>query len=450
MLGKQWLNRYESIDKRGSAIERSQNRQQKLDGIVTWYFDTVMGSLPLMLQIGLLLLGCALSRYFLDVDTTVASVIIGFTSFGLLFYIFIVVAGSASWSCPYQTPMAHILRYLEIWGLVRSAASIAVLVPSAVVSAVGRAIRGSKIIETVRVNVWFHHPWWAPGQIARFLGNLVLGVSLSFLIDIYRLGRVAIQASSTLPSGAFRIGRREYTRLRGTYSSLWRRLDQQAPALNLRCISWTLQTSLDKPIHFSTLKHLMATTELTGFDPTLAADCFNVLAGCVTFNKYQVVVLQGLEQLAIVSARCFLRTFLHLMLMDPTSSVLADLRRRYSTFFPPELDPMKPPFHSTMIVIHALATRDANPRYILWYDYKPSSEEHIPFAQYMAEAAQIGYQRMRPKKVPRWILRFAVRSLSLDPPPPLSVVAECLTIIAIDLDCNVSNIVTSNERCAQT
>jgi hypothetical protein len=39
MLGKQWLNRYDSTDKRGSAIERCQNRQRKLDGIVAWYFD---------------------------------------------------------------------------------------------------------------------------------------------------------------------------------------------------------------------------------------------------------------------------------------------------------------------------------------------------------------------------------------------------------------------------
>ena len=29
MIGKQWLNRYASIDMRGSAIERSQNRQQR-------------------------------------------------------------------------------------------------------------------------------------------------------------------------------------------------------------------------------------------------------------------------------------------------------------------------------------------------------------------------------------------------------------------------------------
>jgi len=110
MLGKQWLNRYASIDMRGSAIERSQNRQRKLDGIVTWYFDYVVELLPLMLQFALLLLGCALSRYLWEIDTTVASVVLGVTSFGVVSYAFIVVAGTASVSCPYQTPGAHALR----------------------------------------------------------------------------------------------------------------------------------------------------------------------------------------------------------------------------------------------------------------------------------------------------------------------------------------------------
>ena len=72
MLGKQWLNRYESADMRGSAIERSQNRQRKLDEIDAWYFNSVMESLPLMLQVALLLLGCALSRYLWNIDTTIA------------------------------------------------------------------------------------------------------------------------------------------------------------------------------------------------------------------------------------------------------------------------------------------------------------------------------------------------------------------------------------------
>ena len=101
MLGKQWLNKYASIDMRGSAIERCQNRQRKLDGIVIWYFDYVMESLPLMLQVALLLLGCALSRYFWEINTTVASVVLAITSFGVLVYLFLIFVGAASASCPY-------------------------------------------------------------------------------------------------------------------------------------------------------------------------------------------------------------------------------------------------------------------------------------------------------------------------------------------------------------
>ena len=115
MLGKQWLNQYASTDMRGTAIERSQNRQRKLDGIVAWYFDYVMEALPLMLQAALLLLGCALSRYLWGVNTSVASVVISITSFGMIFYLFIITAGTTSESCPYQTPGSRILHYLELW-----------------------------------------------------------------------------------------------------------------------------------------------------------------------------------------------------------------------------------------------------------------------------------------------------------------------------------------------
>ena len=112
MLGKQWLNRYASVDMRGLATERSQNRQRKLDGINNWYFNQVMELLPLMLQAALLLLGCALSRYLWEIDTTVTSVVLGITLFGILFYLFIIITGTVFVSCPYQTPGAHILRHI--------------------------------------------------------------------------------------------------------------------------------------------------------------------------------------------------------------------------------------------------------------------------------------------------------------------------------------------------
>src|SRR5258708_39886157 len=112
MLGKQWLNRYASTEMRGSAIERGQSRQRKLDGIVAWYFDSVMESLPVMLQAALLLLGCALSRYLWKISATAASVVVGVTLFGVVFYLFVIIAGSASESCPYQTPGSRILPHL--------------------------------------------------------------------------------------------------------------------------------------------------------------------------------------------------------------------------------------------------------------------------------------------------------------------------------------------------
>ena len=112
MLGKQWLNRYVSTDMRGTAIERSQSRQRKLNGVVTWHFDHIMEALPLMLQFALLLLGCALSLYIWRIDTTVASVVLGVTLFGLISYASVIIAGTVSVSCPYQTPGAQVLRYL--------------------------------------------------------------------------------------------------------------------------------------------------------------------------------------------------------------------------------------------------------------------------------------------------------------------------------------------------
>jgi hypothetical protein len=113
MLGKQWLNRYAQVEMRGSVIDRSRDRQRKMDGMVTWHFDLVMECLPLMLQAALLLLGYALSEYLFFINKVVASVLIGFTTFGLLFYFLIVSAATLSYNCPFQTPLSLILRFLD-------------------------------------------------------------------------------------------------------------------------------------------------------------------------------------------------------------------------------------------------------------------------------------------------------------------------------------------------
>ena len=439
MLGKQWLNRYSSADMRGSAVERCQNRQRKLDGIVAWYFDHVMESLPLMLQGALLLLGCALSRYLWNISIIVASVVVGVTSAGLVSYLLIIVAGVASENCPYQTPGSYILRHLgpKFWNATRPARS-----------ALRNAWEQSEIAQTVVANTEHYYPWRSRGKIIPFLRDLVLEVPIGFVIDVYHLGRAAIRVLRALPVGTYHLVRSTAHRLYSMYSTL-KRLGQETTSSSFRCISWTLQTSLDKSIRLTASEHLRTMPELTGLDQTLIADCFNVFAGCVSLNNNGLVVIQGLEQLATVSAGCLFRILCHLWVADPTSTVLVDLRRRYTRAFPSKTYFDGLPFYPAIKVVHALAHGLSHRRHFQWDDYKPSIQEHILFARQIAEVARVEYQRVDPVEVPDWTLGFSLHSLCLDPPPPASVVADCLTIVATDLGCDLPTDVSLDGRCVQ-
>ena len=110
VLAKQWINRYSRTEMCGSTIDRSRRRQRKMEGMVTWYFDVLMDSLILILQVALLLLGCALSRYLFTINNVVAGAVIGFTAFGVLFYLLIASAATLSYYCPFQTPASALIR----------------------------------------------------------------------------------------------------------------------------------------------------------------------------------------------------------------------------------------------------------------------------------------------------------------------------------------------------
>jgi len=79
---------------------------------VRWCFNLVMDSIPLLLHASLLLLGCGLSNYLFFLDQTVAGVVIGFTSFCLIFYFVSSAAAVISEHCPFQTPLSLTLRHL--------------------------------------------------------------------------------------------------------------------------------------------------------------------------------------------------------------------------------------------------------------------------------------------------------------------------------------------------
>jgi len=109
MLGKQWLNRY-LRNSGGSMIERCGDRQRKFDGLEKWPFHSFVESLPLMLQVSLLLLACGLCRHMWTINTPVACTLISLTGLGVVFYIGIVIAGISSCACPFQTPASIALR----------------------------------------------------------------------------------------------------------------------------------------------------------------------------------------------------------------------------------------------------------------------------------------------------------------------------------------------------
>ena len=110
-LGKQWINRY-LRNRGGSAADKSRDRQRKLDGLEKWRFKLVIESFPVILQLALLLLGCALSTYLWAISRTVAGVIIAVTLFGVASYLFFTLAATSSYGCPFQTPPSLVIRAL--------------------------------------------------------------------------------------------------------------------------------------------------------------------------------------------------------------------------------------------------------------------------------------------------------------------------------------------------
>ncbi|KAG1798901.1 uncharacterized protein HD556DRAFT_159701 [Suillus plorans] len=115
VLGKQWLGYYKSNRYgRGSQEQQGKRRQEKFNGLVTWYFDAVVQSFPVLLQISLLLFGIALGAKLWYEQASIAWVIIGTTVFGFLFYSLTVMACLISTACPFQTPTSTILYVLRI------------------------------------------------------------------------------------------------------------------------------------------------------------------------------------------------------------------------------------------------------------------------------------------------------------------------------------------------
>ena len=138
MLGKQWLNRY-LRNAGGSMADRCGDRQRKCEGLEKWPLHRFVESLPVMLQISLLLLALGLCQHMLSVETLVAYTLMMLTALGILFYLGIVVAGASSYECPFQTPVSVALR--EMWKATRHQRSIVIFYSRLILFRTNRALK---------------------------------------------------------------------------------------------------------------------------------------------------------------------------------------------------------------------------------------------------------------------------------------------------------------------
>ncbi|KAJ7080692.1 hypothetical protein C8R44DRAFT_992403 [Mycena epipterygia] len=118
VLGKQWLMYYSAAGDRGTIEARGLERQRKFDGLRKWKFDTIMQMFPLLLQLGLLLFATALSVYLWTVHISLAIIVLSFTSFGFISYIFLLISAAVSPDSPFQTPLTRFVARLisaHIW-----------------------------------------------------------------------------------------------------------------------------------------------------------------------------------------------------------------------------------------------------------------------------------------------------------------------------------------------
>jgi Family of unknown function (DUF6535) len=115
VLAKQWLGHFKtSRFGKGALHERCHRRQQKFDGLNAWNFSSIISALPILLQLSLLFFGIAIAANIWTLQHTVASVIMGTTALGFIFYLFTVVASLKSPDCPFQTPVSILLQKLII------------------------------------------------------------------------------------------------------------------------------------------------------------------------------------------------------------------------------------------------------------------------------------------------------------------------------------------------
>ena len=289
VLGKQWINRY-IRNHGGSAADKSRDRQRKLDGFEKWHFHLVIESLPIMLQLAVLLLGSGLSRYLWTMSRPIAGMILAITLLGLTIYFFLALAATIHYNCPYQTPPSMITRTI-IGYLSHSDTTFA------------RSLRS------------FTAPFPSIADFSKFLRHLRFGVL--HVVRVSGCAPVVTAGAEDIPLAAVT------TAPARVFKDII--IDWEAFKADARCIFWVLDSTTDMDVIFSTVRFAADTIwypEIAGaLSPHTLADllfdCF--LDGKIITSKLEHAISLGMALASVLSVQ---------LSMEPGSETLGALCQR--------------------------------------------------------------------------------------------------------------------------
>jgi len=329
MLRKQWVNRY-LRNRGGSVTDKSRDRQRKLE---KWHFHLAIESLPAMLQLALLLLGCALSRYLWTISHTVAGVIVAVTLFGVTSYVFLTLAATLYYNCPYQTPPSAltrtVIRYLARHGAMFTFSSQSLIPP----------LSSIKILQEI-------------------LGCLRSGV------------RAALESVGCISTVA------EDIPLTAVVTPLTRifegvPIDWDVCEADARCISWILCTTTDTDVIFSTVRFatdLIWYPEIAGvLSPHTLADLFFgcLLGERVIPDKVEYASSIGMALASVLSIQ---------LITKPTNPALRELCERILSV---RTSSPEPTFILVADVLRFVADAGGRPMFRSW-ELLESIPDHLP------------------------------------------------------------------------
>ena len=388
MLGKQWLNRYTQAEMRGSVIDRSRHRQRKMNGMVTWHFDLVMESLPLMLQAALLLLGYALSNYLFTIDNVVAGVVIGFTAFGLLFYLLINSAATLSYNCPFQTPISLVIRFM---------------------------IRfdddHKKYLK--RFRKWFRRTFARKKQPRpKSVGPFHLGSFNTF--DASTIGEhiELAMADADLQAPLFN-----------------KETDWQGYVLDSNCVAWLFEMSMDADVMLAIMKFIPEVVWHAGIQTTPLERVYDTVFECFDRSSGRPVVIPKLRNKAYLSAKALLHLAIQRQCIGHGSdkAVFKSISTRHPIIgfkrYEGDSD-----LESTLGIIDRVFGDYED---IHWQTFSFSVPHHAWMGHILLYRAWDVLRKGDP--LPDDVREYVLYSLRLEPPPPAPIVTDCLFIIGLVL-----------------